>query len=77
MCGFGVGTIFAVAIAIVVVLVILALLRAAFGEWFTGVTAQPYWFIIQIVIGGVVAIVVLLFLWKLTECALGGGGHIG
>jgi hypothetical protein len=76
MCGFGVGTIFQVAIFIIVVLVVLALLRAAFGQWFAGVTAAPYWNIIQIVIGGVIAILILLFLWRLAECA-GVFGRIG
>ena len=76
MCGFGIGTIFQVAIFIIVVLVVLALLRAAFGQWFAGVTAAPYWNIIQIVIGGVIAILILLFLWRLAECA-GVVGRVG
>lgn len=61
--------IFKVAIGIVVILVILALLRAAFGQWFANVTTMPYWNIVQIVIGGVIAIIVLLFIWRLAECA--------
>jgi hypothetical protein len=69
MCGFGLDLIFKVAIAIVVILVILALIRAAFPNWITGITAAPYWNIIQIVIGGVVAILILLFIWRLAECA--------
>lgn len=69
MCGFGIGTIFQVAIFIIVVLVILALLRTAFGSWFANITSAPYWNIISIVIGGVVAILILLFLWRLAECA--------
>jgi hypothetical protein len=69
MCGFGMDTIFRVAIAIVVILVVLALIRAAFPNWITGITAAPYWNIIQIVIGGVVAILILLFIWRLAECA--------
>jgi hypothetical protein len=78
MCGFGISTIFQVAIFIIVVLVVIALLRWAFGGWFVGVTAAPYWGIIQIVIGGVVAIMILLFLWKMAECAgLVGGGRLG
>lgn len=76
MCGFGVSTIFTVAIAIVVILVVLALLRAAFGEIFAGITAVPYWNIIQIVIAGVVAIIVLLLIWRLAECA-GLLGRVG
>lgn len=76
MCGFGVSTIFTVAIAIIVILVILALLRAAFGEFWTGITAAPYWNIIQIVITGVIAILILLFIWRLAECA-GLLGHYG
>jgi hypothetical protein len=69
MCGFGMDMIFKVAIFLIVVLVILALLRAAFGGWMAGITSAPYWNIIQIVIGGVIAIVVLLFIWRLAECA--------
>jgi hypothetical protein len=65
MCGFGLDLIFKVAIFIVVVLVVLALLRAAFGQWFAGITAAPYWNIIQ----SVIAILVLLFIWRLAECA--------
>jgi hypothetical protein len=76
MCGFGIGTIFQVAIFVIVVLVVLALLRAAFGEWFAGVTSAPYWNIISIVIGGVIAIIILLFLWRLAECA-GVVGRVG
>lgn len=79
MCGFGVSTIFTIAIAIIVILVVLALLRVAFGEWFAGIVALPYWNIIQIVLGGVVAIVILLLLWRLAECAglLGRVGMLG
>jgi hypothetical protein len=69
MCGFGIATIFEVAIFIIVVLVLLALIRAAFGSIFSAITTAPYWNIIQIVIGGVVAILILLFLWKMAECA--------
>jgi hypothetical protein len=69
MCGFGISTIFEVAIFVIVVLVVFALLRAAFPGIFTGVVGTPYWNIIQIVIGGVVAILILLFLWKLATCA--------
>lgn len=76
MCGFGISTIFTVAIAIIVILVILALLRAAFGQAMVGITAMPYWQYIQIVIGGVVAILILLFIWRLAECA-GVVGHYG
>ena len=76
MCGFGIELIFKVAIFIIVVLVILALLRAAFGGWMAGLTSAPYWNIIQIVIGGVIAILVLLFIWKLAECA-GLVGRVG
>jgi hypothetical protein len=69
MCGFGIDLIFKVAIFVVVVLVILALLRAAFGGWMAGITGSPYWNIIQTVIVGVVAILILLFIWRLAECA--------
>lgn len=69
MCGFGVSTIFTVAIAIIVILVILALLRTAFGDLFAGITSAPYWNIIQIVIAGVIAIIILLLIWRLAECA--------
>jgi hypothetical protein len=76
MCGFGMDLIFKVAIAIVVILVILALLRLAFGDLFAGVQAMPYWNVIQIVIGGVIAILILLFIWRLAECA-GLFGRVG
>jgi hypothetical protein len=69
MCGFDMSLIFKVAIFVIVVLVVLALLRAAFGSWFAGITTAPYWNIIQIVIGGVIAICVLLFIWRMAECA--------
>ena len=69
MCGFGLDLIFKVAIFVVVVLVVLALLRTVFGQWIAGLTAMPYWNIIQIVIGGVIAILILLFIWRLAECA--------
>ena len=77
MCGFGMDLIFKVAIAIVVILVVLALLRAAFGDFFAGVTAMPYWNIIQIVIAGVIAVLILLFIWRLAECAGLFGGRVG
>jgi hypothetical protein len=76
MCGFGLDLIFKVAIFVIVVLVVLALLRAAFGNFFANITAAPYWNIISIVIGGVIAILVLLFIWRLAECA-GLFGHYG
>ena len=76
MCGFGIGTIFQVAIFVIVVLVVLALLRVLLGDIFASITASPYWNIIQIVIGGVVAILILLFLWRLAECA-GVVGRVG
>lgn len=76
MCGFGIATIFQVAIFVIVVLVVLALLRVLVGDIFANITATPYWGIIQIVIGGVVAILILLFLWKLAECA-GLFGRVG
>jgi hypothetical protein len=76
MCGFGMDLIFKVAIAVVVILVVLALLRVVFGEWFANITAMPYWNIIQIVIGGVIAILVLMFIWRLAECA-GLFGRVG
>lgn len=78
MCGFGISTIFQVAIFVIVVLVVFALLRAAFPGFWGGVVGTPYWNIIQIVIGGVIAICVLLFIWKLAECSgLIGGGRLG
>jgi hypothetical protein len=76
MCGFGIGTIFQVAIFVIVILVVLALLRVLLGGWFESITSAPYWNIIQIVIGGVVAILILLFLWRLAECA-GVFGRVG
>lgn len=69
MCGFGLDLIFKVAIFVIVVLVVLALLRVVFGQWLATVTSMPYWNIIQIVIGGVIAILILLFIWRLAECA--------
>ena len=75
MCGFGIGTIFQVAIFVIVVLVVLALLRILLGDWFTSLTGD-YWNVIRIVIGGVVAVVILLFLWRLAECA-GVVGRVG
>lgn len=69
MCGFGISTIFQVAIFIIVVCVVFALLQWAFGSWFVNVSATPYWPVIRIVIGGVIAILILLFLWRLAECA--------
>ena len=77
MCGFGVDLIFKVAIFIIVVLVVLALLRAAFGSWFVNITAAPYWNIIQIVIGGIIALLVILFIWKLAQCSGLISGHAG
>jgi hypothetical protein len=68
--------IFKVAIAVVVILVILALLRVVFGDVFSGITTMPYWNVIQIVIGGVIAILILLFIWRLAECA-GLFGRVG
>ena len=41
MCGFGIGTIFQVAIFVVVVLVVLALLRILLGDWFASLTGDP------------------------------------
>lgn len=76
MCGFGISTIFQVAIFVIVVLVVLALLRVLLGDFWAGLTGAPYWNIIQIVIGGVVAILILLFLWRLAECA-GLFGRVG
>lgn len=77
MCGFGMSLIFQVAIFVIVVLVVLALLRTAFGSWFAGITSAPYWNVIQIVIGGVIAILILLFIWRLAECAGLMGGRVG
>ena len=77
MCGFGMGTIFQVAIFVIVVLVVLALLRILVGDIFASLTSGPYWNVIQIVIGGVVAILILLFLWRLAECAGLFGGRVG
>lgn len=69
MCGFGMDLIFKVAIAVIVILVVMALLRVAFGQWFATIQTLPYWNVIQIVIGGVIAILILLFIWRLAECA--------
>ena len=57
-------------------LVLLALIRAALPNLLAGIASTPYWNIIQIVIGGVVAILIILFIWRLAECArLVGGGE--
>ena len=69
MCGFGMDFMFKVAIFVIVVLVILAILRAAFGSLFVNLTAMPYWNIIQLLIGGAVAIVVIMILWRFAQCA--------
>jgi hypothetical protein len=76
MCGFGINTIFQVAIFVVVVLVVMALLRVIFGQWLATLATLPYWNVIQIVIGGVVAILILFFIWRLAEC-VGLFGHYG
>jgi hypothetical protein len=76
MCGLGVSTIFIVAIAVIVILVVLALVQTAFGGWYAHITATPYWNIIAIVIGGVVAILILLFIWRLAECVGLVGGRL-
>jgi len=77
MCGFGIGTIFQVAIFVIVVLVVLALLRLLLGDFWAGITSTPYWNVISIVIGGVVAIIILIFLWRLAECTGLFGGRVG
>ena len=78
MCGFGMDLIFKVAIFSIVVLVVLALLRVAFGDFLGGITAMPYWNVIQIVIGRVIAILILLlFIWRLANCAGLFGGRVG
>lgn len=77
MCGLGVSTIFVVAIAIIVILVVVALLRAAFPSFAVWPGTGPYGNIIQIVIGGVIAILILLFIWRLAECAGLVGGRLG
>ncbi len=69
MCGFGMDTIFRVAIFIVIFLGLLALIQYALGGWLSRVGATTYWPVIQIVIGVIVAILILLFLWRLAECA--------
>ena len=70
LCGFGIATIFEVAIFIIVVLAIIALINAT--GWlagFVGPPGAPYGNIIRIVVGAVIAILILLFLWKMAECA--------
>lgn len=76
MCGFGMDLIFRVAIAVIVILVIFALLRLVFGDFLVRLQAMAYWNVIQIVIGGVIAILILLFIWRLAECA-GLFGRVG
>ena len=77
MCGFGLSTIFEVAIFIIVVLAIIALINAT--GWlagFVGPPDAPYGNIIRIVVGAVIAILILMFLWKMAECA-GIMGRVG
>ena len=69
MCGFGMDLIFRVAIGLVVILVLLALLKASFPNLLAWLTGGEYANIIRVVIGGVVAILILLFIWRLAECA--------
>ena len=77
MCGFGIGTIFQVAIFVIVVLVVLALLRVLLGEIFASITASPNWNIhTNRHRGRGGDFPVLLFLWRLAECA-GLFGRVG
>lgn len=69
MCGYGMHTIFQFAIFVICVVVVLAIINRAFGNIFSQIQANPFWWIIQLVISGVVAIVVLMILWRLAECA--------
>ena len=68
MCGFGMDMIFKVAIFLIVIIAIIAMLRWAFPALFN-FSAAPYGGLLQIVIGAVIAILILLFLWKMAECA--------
>lgn len=77
MCGFGIATIFQVAIFVIVVLAVIAMLRLVFPSIWTGWGVGPYGGIIQIVVGAVIAILVLLFLWRMAECAGLLGGRVG
>lgn len=78
MCGFGISTIFEVAIVIIVVLAVLAMLRAVFpGALAVFGGGGQYGNIISIVVGAVVAIVILLILWRIAECAGLVGGRLG
>lgn len=69
MCGFGMDLIFRVAIFLVVVLVIVAMIQWAAAGWVANLMGSRFWGLIQIVIGGVIAILILLFIWRLAECA--------
>jgi hypothetical protein len=79
MCGFGIDLLFKVAIFIIVVLVIIAMVQWALGNVTANITGSRFWGLIQILIGGVVAIIIVVVLWKLAECAglIGGGGRMG
>lgn len=69
MCGFGITTLFEVAIFIVVICVLIAMINWAFPNAFGIVGAAPFGGLIRILIGGVVAIIIILILWKFVECA--------
>lgn len=77
MCGFGLSTVFQVAIFVIVVLAVIAMLRLVFPSVWTGWGVGPYGGIIQIVVGAAVAIVVILLIWRLAECAGLLGGRVG
>jgi hypothetical protein len=69
MCGFGMDLIFRVAIFIIVVIVLFAMIQWAFGNALAAVTGSRFWGLIQILIGGVIALIAVVILWRLAECA--------
>lgn len=79
MCGFGMDLLFRVAILLVVVIALIAMIQWAAAGWFASVTSSRYWGLIQILIGAVIAVLVIIFLWKLAECAglMGRMGDLG
>lgn len=69
MCGFGPYLLVEIAIAVVVILVLYAIINRAFPGLFASVTSVPYWDIIKLLIGGLVAIGIILIIWRLFQCA--------
>jgi hypothetical protein len=79
MCGFGMDLLFRVAIFIVVVIALFAMIQWAAGGMLASITGSSYWGLIRILIGAVVAIIVILVLWRFAQCAgvIGRSGELG